>query len=256
MRLKLDAGYAVELPAARTLARVWALPVLETGSEVYRSGSALLRRPHGGTDDPVPADFRQLADKLADRLAALPDRTDAGAVYRALRMCGVEADRAWFAGVYLLSVLRAVRAAARAWRPPSAQRRRDASPLTAAERARRSHAARLAREAEVSATWVRRWLVTATPGERVLARALYDAACAELEGDLPGLRVFYRAGDDLLGRRTRTAAGYSYRVPDSATADVLLDEIARVALDEAASAIGNYLTSNKTDTEASERRVA
>ncbi|MEU8253239.1 hypothetical protein AB0C06_03085 [Micromonospora inaquosa] len=233
----MDAGYTIEIPAPRVLARVFAGPVLADGHDLYADGGAILRRRAGETRDPGREDFAVLADELRAALDVLPDREDAGRPYADLRKYLLDGDQAELAG-YLRDTVRAVRIAAPRWRPRIERRDRPA-PLTATERQRVSRDRRRAAEVQSSRVWLSIWREDADPGERVAAAELHSQAAADVgewvetyaedpeswaeceaeEGfptvpAVPGPRTFYAVADDALnGRRVGTGNVRYYLAP-------------------------------------------
>ncbi|MFY1597441.1 hypothetical protein [Micromonospora sp. WMMD737] len=246
-RRRLDAGYTVELPAPRVLARVFAAPTLAAGHDLFASGSAILRRRAGETRDPCPEAFDVLADELRAALEVLPVRPDAGRPYTDLQKYLLDGDPGEVAG-YLCDAIRAVRVAAPRWRPRIERRERPAQ-RSAAERQRASRAGRRGAETESSRVWLATWREETEPGTRVAAPALYDRAAADIgewvetyrddpagwaecEAEdgfpavpaVPGPRTFYAVADDALGGRQRgTGNARVYTVP--ATAAELIDRV-------------------------------
>ncbi|GHJ57340.1 hypothetical protein Nm8I071_66470 [Nonomuraea sp. TT08I-71] len=247
-RIKLAAGYWVEIPSPRVLARVFAGPVLATGCDLFKSGGAILRRPAGDPRDPGPEAFDVLAEEVRAALDVLPDRPDAGRPYTDLRVYLLDGDPV-DVRAYLLDAVRAVRASAPRWRPRVERHERPA-PRSAADRQRSSRAARRAAEVDSARVWLSTWREDVGPGTRIPAPELYDQAAAdvgewvetyqddpdgwaECEAEdgfpavpaVPGPRTFYAVADDVLGgRRTGTGNVRLYVVP--ATAAEIHDQAA------------------------------
>lgn len=253
-RIKLDAGFWVEVPSPRVLARVFAGPVLAAGCDLYASGAAILRRPAGDTRDPGPEDFHVLVEEVRAALDVLPDRPDAGRPYRDLRVYLLDGEPAEIRA-YLLDAVRAVRVAAPRWRP-QVEREERRAPLSATERQRLSRERRRAAEVESSRVWLAQWAEEAEPGFRVAAPGLYGQATDDIAGwvetyredpeswaeceaedgfpavpAVPGPRTFYAVADDALGgRRIGTGNVRLYVVP--ATAVELHDQVADMLTQE------------------------
>ena len=242
VRARLDAdglGIAVELPGPRILAETYAAPRLrELGLDVYRNGAALLTRPTGTEADPVAADQLDLAADLLATLAGLPDRPDAGAPYRDLRLLATNPASAGTATAYCRDVVAAIRRHAPQWRPRAERPPIDRRPATTPADRVKAHRERV-RTAEVASArwWLHGYLHDeddpATPGARLDAAALYALAAetlAELAEDgepidddapdvlfrVPGPRTFYEVADDVLGARRRSHGVRVYFIPDPA----------------------------------------
>jgi hypothetical protein len=264
VRLRLDAdgeSLALDLPGADYLARLLDLP----GLDVYGRASAILARPHGSEEPPEPLDAGALADGLRETLAALPDRPDAGEVYRDLRTAAGTSSGMF--GDYLRTVVRAYARTLPAV-PKRPKDPRTAGPSrTPAEREKARRAAWRAEEEETARYVLSRWREAGrlTPG-RHPATDLYAAARAALlrtraadpDRTLPdgsplsddlGPRNFYRIADEFFGPRTRTRTGYVYTIEEDHmapmfTRDELLDRMAaqeREALAGLAPAVAEYL---------------
>ncbi|MER7440459.1 hypothetical protein [Micromonospora avicenniae] len=243
LKRRMLAGYWVEIPAPRVLARVFAGPVLADGHDLYADGGAILRRRAGEARDPGPEDFGVLADELRAALDVLPDRGDAGRPYVDLRKYLLDGDQAELTG-YLRETVRAVRVAAPRWRPKVERRERPA-PLTATERQRVSRERRRAAEVESAHVWLVIWQADAAPGERIAAPDLYDQAAADIagwvadyqddpeawaedaeDGDypevpaVPGPRTFYAVADAALGGRRVGTGNVRYYVASAIAAAI------------------------------------
>ncbi|MGC4778820.1 hypothetical protein [Micromonospora chalcea] len=179
-RIKLDAGFWVEVPSPRVLARVFAGPVLAAGCDLYASGAAILRRPAGDTRDPGAEDYHVLVEEVRAALDVLPDRPDAGRPYTDLRVYLLDGEPAEVRA-YLLDVVRAVRVSAPRWRP-RVEREERSAPLSATQRQRLSRERRRAAEAESSRVWLAEWAEEADPGSRVAAAGLYRRAADDIAG--------------------------------------------------------------------------
>ncbi|MFE9206168.1 hypothetical protein [Micromonospora sp. NPDC007230] len=245
-RIKLAAGYWVEIPSPRVLARVFAGPVLADGCDLFASGGGILRRRDGDARDPGPEDFHVLAEEVRAALDVLPDRPDAGRPYTDLRVYLLDGDQADVTA-YLRETVRAVRVAAPRWRPRAERRDRERpSPLTPTERQRVSRERRQAAEVESSRVWLSLWREEVTPGTRVAALALYVEAAegigawvAEYEEDrddwaefnaeegypavpaVPGPRTFYGVADAVLGDRRAGTGNVRYYLAPAVAAELL-----------------------------------
>lgn len=228
-RLDSDgSGVAVSLPSPAALA-AW-LTFADT--DAYRRGSAILTRPHGSDDEPMPVALADLAATLRTVLAVLPARPDAQAPYRDLRLAASTPSPRFDA--YLLGVLRARRLTL-----PAAPARPKAQTTGAKSDTERNRAyrsgVRLAETA--SALW---WLDTyltdedepAEPGSTMTAAALYAEARDALEAlandeepldendpgsptfRVPRQRVFLAAASDVLGKPRRTENGTTFTIPE------------------------------------------
>lgn len=81
------------------------------------------------------------AEELRERLATLPDRSDAGRPYADARLLALAAEPDTMRA-YVYETAQAVGTALPRWRPPSTKAKRQGPPLTATERQRKSRAAR------------------------------------------------------------------------------------------------------------------
>ena len=171
-------GVALELPAPGATARVLDL----------FPGATLLRR--GATvvlpDGSVPSwTLQEVAERLVDSWAALPDRADAGRSYRDLRLVAVEAR-----GVALEYALQVVGAWRDALEPaPEEERpRRARRPRTPDRTRKRASRERLREDEEVSSRWALEGLLSGdwtdgappAPGSRVRPATLHRRASREV----------------------------------------------------------------------------
>ncbi|WP_101524271.1 hypothetical protein [Nocardioides houyundeii] len=237
---------AVELPAPRDVAHLVSLP----GVEAFRRGRALLTRPDGLNEDPLPIDLPGLAEPLRIAFRGLPDRRDALDAYRDLsRAASVPSLRF---EAYLLDVLRAYREglpnapesriAEAAPRPPRGPAKSNAEILSD----RRAHS-RADQEASTR-LWLDGWLDAENPpapgayrladlhteAVKTLWRR-YDSGETLPDGREiaePGPRVFDAVLKTYLGEgRKRTNQGVTYRMTNnlSSTARAALDRTSRVS---------------------------
>ena len=261
-RLDSDgATLTVRVPAPAVLAEVEGL-LPGPGAGIYRTGTAGLASASGA---PLSWSTRDLADRLVERLAALPDRPGAGPAYGALRTLCRESTR--YAAEYALDVVKAWRRSLPKVPEPEVEkaepRVRQYPKDETARKAERRERYRL-QEEESSRYFFEGWRAHGwaededgepveappAPGARAYAAALLARAVGVLEAlvdaeetvdeaeeipaRVPGPRRFYGVGDEVLGRRKKTEDGRAYwTVPDMKEDDVTLytDEEIREALE-------------------------
>lgn len=161
------------IPGSRRLARVLVVPYLrESGAEVFNVDGVLVGRRRGATGNPLPLPLDQLAETLADDLAALAVQgLSGGPAYRSLSRLALH-DPKQCTEVILAAVKVAYRVVL-PFRAPVAREGRPA-PLTPAQR----KAAKRTRDQLAEAQSVTAYLSTLdlSPGDRLDAVALFDEA--------------------------------------------------------------------------------
>ncbi|QYJ04231.1 hypothetical protein KUV85_00690 [Nocardioides panacisoli] len=238
--LRLDSDgvtLTATLPAPATLA---ATPELFPDGE--SAGICRVGRSGGLTTtsgEPLSWSLHDLAARLVARLADLPDRDDAGAVYRDLRLVARESPR--LATAYAVDTARAW------WRtlPARSQRRERRYPK--GETARKTERRERYRHQEEASSryyldgWRTGWdgdEEAPAPGSRAFAATLLADAVAMLseladaeetvddDGEIParapGPRRFYGVGDEVLGARRKTEDGRAYWTVPEMEDDVTL----------------------------------
>lgn len=239
--LKTDSGVSLEIPGPRILAQIYAVPWLDAHRDAYRSGSAILTRPKGSTDEPEALHLEHLKKDMLAALHNLPELStqEAGRPYRDLRVFITEATPG-ARTKYLTDVIAHLRSLLPTYRPPEGTPAERGPAKTAAERLA-SHRAKARHEEELSARdWLDSFLTgwdgdeaPPSPGSRWPAAGLYASAAKAIEdfvdceeqrsdgGDyvMPRRRIFYAVADDLLGPRRRGPHGSAmlYTIPATST---------------------------------------
>lgn len=260
----------VTVPAPASLAEVdGLLPGAESG--LRRTGTSGLTTQTG---EPLAWSLRDLAGRLVERLADLPDRADAGEPYRNLRTLCAVSDR--FAPEYALDVVKAWRRTLPRFEQPVEHDPHVRQYPTGETDRKSERRARYRHQEEESARyyfrgWASGWDGEETPpepGSRAYATQLLTEAVdlleqlvdaeetvddqAETPARVPGPRRFYGVGDELLGDRKKTNTGRAYwTVPEEAPvsttptadrfAEAVLDRVARLAWEENREGLTAYL---------------
>lgn len=239
-RLRLPEGRHLSFPGPRTVARLLVLPLLAETYEVRHRSRTLLMRPLDSDKELTAVAAERIATECRRMLEDLPKCPGADRPYNDLRLFITEA-RADVVQEYLLEVATYVRILSPRWHP-SAKPKPDKPAKTEAER-KSDYRRTVAAQADETAEW---WLSTlylndATPGDRVPASALWEAARSgigsyveDAEDDLewwaeeaqdaddgtplrprlPGRNAFYDVADRVLGPRRRIDGVRTYVIPD------------------------------------------
>ena len=181
LRRKLDNSRAVELPAPRILAAVFAADALD-----------------GNYDE----------EHLRSLILALPaDRPDAGAPYRDVLHYvrnGSPDD--------VSAYLRAVATASRRAEPSGTLTNSSKAQLL-----REQRAAERARQVAAATQWLVDFLADVPSGSHIAATDLRELVDDDLRAAAPGRTTFYAAADKVLGPRVRVNGVRTYRLPGAST---------------------------------------